>query len=140
MDDNPGDIFALWLVCGLKGVNSMGNKFFVSLAKKDILIKWAPVLDWYLSSEHFNGDEWKNYVPVFTRKLKKLSCIQSVNIKYGTEGSLSYPAKRPNGVRIIIEQTTENSESIGKDFVRHIRNGIAHGRARFTSWRDYYAC
>lgn len=114
----------------------MGNKFFVSLSQRGLLVDWAPLLDWYLSSEHFEGEIWKNYISVFTRKIKKINCIQGANIKYGTKGTLTFPARRPNGVRIILEQTTENCESIGKDFVRHIRNGIAHGRARFTKIGD----
>ena len=111
----------------------MANTFFTYLSKHGMMDEWAPALDWYLSNEHFEAEKWKNYISVFTKRIKKIDSLNNIDIKYGPEGSLSFPARRPNSTKVILEQTRRNKDSIGKDFVRHIRNGMAHGRTRFLT-------
>ncbi len=114
----------------------MNNTFFSHIAKNGFFEKWAPALDWYLSSEHFKNEKWKDYISVFTKEVKRISYLKRIEIKYGIEGKMNYPRRRPNSIRVVLTQTSEDSKSVGKDLVRHIRNGIAHGRARFTKIGD----
>ena len=110
----------------------MSNNFFKSLAKRKLLDDYAPALDWYLSSEHFKRDNWNNYIHIFTKKIKQLAYLEKIDFKYGKEGIIKFPTKREHNTKIILEQTNPDCKSLGKDFVRHIRNGIAHGRAKIT--------
>jgi hypothetical protein len=104
--------------------------FFTYLSKKGIFGEWASVLDWFLSSKHFDSDKWDDYISVFTKNVKKIKCIENAEIKYDVAGKLKFPAKRPKSTKIIHAKTKDkrNGGGLGRDFVRHIRNGIAHGR------------
>ncbi len=110
----------------------MSEGFFTYISKNEDVNEWAVALDWFLSNDHFKKTGWKSYISVFTKKITKIDGLEGVDIKYGEEGDLNYPARRPRGCRIVIEQYDKQKKSIGKDFVRHIRNGIAHGRAHFV--------
>ena len=116
--------------------DTKNNTFITYIVKHGLAEKWAPALDWYLSPKHFEHENWKTYISVFTKRIKRLDYLKNVEIKYGKEGTLTFPAKTPKSTRIILEQTSKDSKSVGKDFVRHIRNGIAHGRAKFLKIRD----
>ena len=66
------------------------------------------------------------------KRIKKLPSIGKRNYDYDSLKHLSFPKKpaRKN-IRIILGKT----DSEAKDWVRHLRNGIAHGRTK-TKKRD----
>ena len=109
--------------------DSMG-KFFSQLISQALISEWANTLDWLLDDARFSAENgWEQgKVGNFTKKVKKLPGFPK-NFAVGTSKELKLKSiktvwKAVNGpvVKII------RGDSEGKDLIRHIRNGIAHGR------------
>ena len=94
----------------------MNNAFFQSIHYK----RWAPVLDWLASGTLLDGVEKRKFTSLMKRS--KYFIDQSYHIGKAK----SYPS----GARGFC---VEASGSGTEDFIRHIRNGIMHGRARVGS-------
>lgn len=105
-------------------------KLFQTLVEKQMIKEWACHLDWILSTSFFENKEiWsKGSVSTFTKKLKCL--LECKDKSFVHKGNPSFPdvkdkRRRPKNPVIIMSST----ESEGRDFLRHLRNGIAHGSA-----------
>lgn len=64
----------------------------------------------------------------FTKKVKRLSQIGNNNYSYEAIKNLSFPSSKSKTIQIIHSK----GEGEGRDLVRHIRNGIAHGKTEIT--------
>ena len=102
------------------------SKLFVNLVNYGLLNSWASFLDWIFDDKKFDG--WSpNMLGRYIKKLKKLSDLGEENYKYGAIKNLSFP-RRLTKQKIIVLSGRQGGEA--KDWVRHIRNGIAHGKTR----------
>ena len=102
------------------------SNLFVNLANNGMINSWASLLDWF-----FDDDKFALWTPAllgrYTKRLKKMPGIGESNYKYGSSKNLSFP-RRMTRRRIKIHSGRHDGEA--KDWVRHIRNGIAHGKTR----------
>ena len=108
------------------------SKLFTELVDRGIINNWANLLDWLFDDQKF--ERWESSkLGKYTKRLKKLPGIGKNNYEYGPLKNLSFP-KRLTRQKIKILSCHQNSES--KDWVRHIRNGIAHGKNRIINEPD----
>ena len=108
--------------------------FFSNLLNIGELNKWASLLDWLFDGDKFNN--WDpNKVTRFTKRLKNQLGLGDYNYIHASYKNLTFPKRLKKGEVIVI---SGSQLSEGKDLVRHIRNGIAHGNARIISDNGYW--
>lgn len=117
------------------------GKLMQQLVEYDLIKDYAVVIDWFLSEDDKFPDVigkknlpgWtSNDVGRFTKKVKSSIKIKSQNYKcfsYAAKTRIQFPKQRyrSNSRFPKIIMTKGNGE--GRDLLRHIRNGIAHGNA-----------
>lgn len=102
------------------------SKLFVNLVNNGLINSWASLLDWFFDDDKFDG--WTPYLlGRYTKRLKKMPGIGDNNYQYDAIKNLSFP-KRITKQKIKVLSGRNSGEA--KDWVRHIRNGIAHGKTR----------
>ena len=103
------------------------NGVFQALRDEKQLNDWANLFDWLFDDDRF--DErcgWTGgYIGAFTKKTKKLFENFGVNYNYASRKELTF-SRASNHTMAFFSKGDKESE--GRDLVRHIRNGIAHGR------------
>ena len=106
------------------------SKIFHSLVSEGVFETWAELLDWLFDDNRFSKDDgWTSgYVGAFIKKVKRIPNFGSHNYQYGPIKDLNIPQNAPNGLTIV--HAKGDGES--KDLVRHIRNGIAHGKTELS--------
>lgn len=105
-------------------------KLFDRLVNEGLYNEWASLLDWLLDDSRFRN--WSSgYVGSFTKKVKRLPHIGSNTYFYDRANNLSFPSK-DSTKKFLIMMCKGDSEA--KDLVRHIRNGIAHGKAEISKY------
>lgn len=106
------------------------GKLFNTLVNESLIEDWANILDWLFDDERFSSERgWtRGYVGNFTKKVKKLSKIGKKNYSYEAVKNLSFPNSKSKTIQTIHSK----GDGEGKDLVRHIRNGIAHGKTEIT--------
>lgn len=119
----------------------MGN-FFSQLANYELISTWADTLDWLLDDRRFStADGWTTgYVGAFTKNIKKLPHFSDKNYHYGSAKNINFPnvTKSKNKPKKPTFYLAKH-ECEGRDIVRHIRNGIAHGNAQiYHVGKDFY--
>lgn len=93
------------------------------------LLNDAPSLfDWLFDDEKFEGSKWDaNAKRKFTNKIQRIDGFGKSTFKKKTRRD-AYPEIRTTRNRLRKPYALFSSGgSMGQDFVRHIRNGIAHG-------------
>ena len=115
------------------------GKLFQDLVDNELLLDWANTLDWLFDDNRFSTDKgWNSgYVSQFTKRIKRFDGLSDKNGSFlvGKAEDLGFPQRigkerrKPKVVMI-------KGESIARDYVRHIRNGIAHGRSRIIRDSD----
>lgn len=106
------------------------SNFFQKVMDERLLDNLPAILDWLFDDKKFDGPAWTAGTKrKFTNKVLKLEGFSKATFKKKTNGD-SYPkahvkCARPQKPYAMFSSNT----SLGQDFVRHIRNGIAHGRA-----------
>ncbi len=112
----------------------MANVFFKELSDKGWLDDWVEILDWLLTNnEDRLPQSWsKGKVGTFTKRIKSKSSLTG-KIKKVTQEQLEILAKnaRQNKCQIALK-----SDFAIRDFLRHMRNSIAHGRAGFIMQKN----
>jgi len=95
---------------------------FKHLLEKN-LVSYGRVIDWWLSEGKF--EDWaKDDVGNLTKKLHLLQGFsKNRDLHYESAKRLSFPKKAQRYPQVWISK----GSSEGRDWVRHIRNGIAHG-------------
>ena len=102
------------------------SKLFVNQVNNGLLNSWASLLDWFFDDDKFDG--WTPYLlGRYTKRLKKMPGIGKNNYQCDAIKNLSFP-KRITKQKIKVLSGRHSGEA--KDWVRHIRNGIAHGKTR----------
>lgn len=104
------------------------SKLFKNLVNEGLLNSWAEMLDWLFDDNKFSDENgWTSgYVGAFIKKVKRIHNFNDDNYKYGAIKYLRFPNTVNNGSIII----HSNGKGESRDLVRHIRNGIAHGKTR----------
>ena len=108
------------------------SKLFVNLVNNGLINSWASLLDWFFDDEKF--DEWTpNQLGRYIKKLKKLPGLGENSYKYDAIKNLSFPKRL---IKRKIKFLSGRHGGEAKDWVRHIRNGIAHGKTRIIRETD----
>lgn len=104
-------------------------KFFSSLVEKELIEDWGKILDWLLDDDRFaKARGWeKGQVTKFTNRVSRLPGLRKENYICGALKDIHFPQKGHCHAPTILMGT---ADSKGKSIVKHIRNGIAHGRTR----------
>lgn len=108
----------------------MSDKFFKTLVDENIFEEWVGVLDWLFTRERFSKEVGWNTAKInkFTKRIhneiegleknkRNLCNITNEEMKSLCEKKIDPPYYK-----------FSKKYGIGKDLVRHIRNGIAHGQ------------
>lgn len=104
-------------------------KFFSELyiLKDKSFADYAEALDWFFSEDRY-GDNWNSIkASRLTKHLKKRLPLMSSKNGYQYKNVSQFVDGESNK-QPIIQHLSHDSE--GKDLIRHIRNGIGHGRAK----------
>lgn len=106
------------------------NKLFNNLVNEGLLNSWAEMLDWLFDDNRFSAEDgWTiGYVGAFIKKVKRMHNFKSNNYQYGAIKNLKFPSTDKR--EPIIIHSKGKGES--RDLIRHIRNGIAHGRTKIS--------
>lgn len=106
------------------------SNFFETVIAEHLLDNMPTILDWLFNDKKFNGSNWTSGTKrKFTNKVMRLEGFGKATFKKKTSGE-SYPEIRTKRNRLRKPYAMFSSNgSLGQDFVRHIRNGIAHGHA-----------
>lgn len=111
------------------------NNFYTQLLKLELFDNYAAVLDWLFDDDKFDSSRGWNggYISSYTKKWKKqLGFCDENNIMEIKNPRLFFNNKTKK--RLYSQRICMNStNSISKDLVRHIRNGIAHGNAEIKN-------
>lgn len=105
--------------------------FFNSLVENSMIERWSDILDWIFDDEKFSDSKgWtKTKKARFAKRTNKLEKLKKENYIHSSAKKLvlpeSYYDKTKEDIIIIISGSRKS-----EDLVRHIRNGIAHGRTR----------
>ena len=106
------------------------SAFFSILVSQNLIQDWAKTLDWLFDDNRFDlAKGWtSNRIGSFTKKVKHLPEVSTNRYTYGYAKFITFPAEGQNVDEPTFYFTKSTSE--GKDLIRHIRNGIAHGKTR----------
>ncbi len=102
-------------------------KFFAELYEKlhNNYLNYIEALDWLFSDDKFEY-EWNcTKAKRFTKQLKRELPLLSNKNGYQYKNVKKFADEKSNK-QPVIQHLSRDGE--GKDFIRHIRNGIAHGR------------
>ena len=107
------------------------GKFFSKLVDNQLIEIWADTLDWLFDDNKFSKDVGWNggHASAFTKAIKHLPHFSIKNYHYGKQNVKRFP-QAGNRFRIPTFYMLKG-EGEGKDLVRHVSNGIAHGRTNF---------
>lgn len=103
-------------------------KLFEALKTYNRLEEYIPFFDW-IFEEKFPEETWdnKNKIQAYAKKIKKLDGVSDSNFTYDAQKRIVFPVKNSykqfDGLRIYMS----DGDSMARDWLRHIRNGIAHG-------------
>lgn len=104
------------------------SNFFKEIVDYQQIYNLSETIDWLFDDNKFLAENgWRpEAVGRLTKKIKKLPYFGKDNYKYDAVKNLRFPKRQCRTIKAFF--SNGNSES--KDFIRHIRNGIAHGNAR----------
>ena len=105
------------------------SDFFRYAVNNRLIDDYAELLDWFFDDNKFSEERgWnKRNTNKFTRKVGNLLKENNIECKHASIKNLKFPETSGNKAYIIIGK----KEGLCKDIVRHIRNGIAHGKTKF---------
>lgn len=118
----------------------MGS-FFTEIFEHELLTKAPIVFDWLFDEKKFESPAWNAKKKAkFTKSLKRLEGFGKGNFRK-SEKMEKYPDVLPEcGEQPIPFALFSSSNSVGQDFVRHVRNAIAHGNAEIRKVKGSYFC
>lgn len=100
------------------------SNLFCRLVDENLYKDWAILLDWLFDDDKFQN--WSaGYVGSLTKKIKRLPLIGKDTYCYESAKNIKFP-KNVRNPKFLVLMTKGDGEA--KDLIRHIRNGIAHGK------------
>lgn len=105
-------------------------KLFKCIQEANLFADYAEAFDFILSDGKFDPYLWdnRNKVKGFTKGLHRLTGWNDSTVQYGSLKSMSFPSMGSWTSMHAPCVYMNQSNSEGRDFLRHLRNGIAHGR------------
>lgn len=103
------------------------SNFFQKIVDYQLFNEWAETLDWLVDDNKFDETiGWTSgYIGSLSKKIQKLDGFsKDKTYCHLAIKNLSFPMQTTNAVVALFS----NGNSECKDFIRHIRNGIAHGK------------
>ena len=106
--------------------------FFSRLLEESPGEEAACILGWLLNDDKFNGSIWdKASKTEFTSRIRSLEGFGDSKWFSKKSKSVGYPTSASQfGGNLRPYALFSSGSSLGQDFVRHIRNGVAHGHVR----------
>ena len=96
--------------------------------------KWLCFLDWIFDEKKYS--KWsKTEFAKLTRRIIESDFIEKDKFIYGgtTKVKRFIPYKKKQEFYVVFQQ----SDSVSRDLIRHIRNGFAHGNIKFKKNRSF---
>ena len=106
----------------------MSNFFRTLINYNNLYNEWASILDWLFDDGKFSDKSiWtKGKVASLTKKVKRFEKFSvGETYIYDSIKNLNFPDERSDDILVI----SSKGDSESKELIRHIRNGIAHGKA-----------
>lgn len=111
------------------------SDFFRYAVNNRLIDDYAELLDWFFDDNKFSEERgWikkqeggKRNTIKFSKRVGKLLKENNIEYKHDSIKNLKFPETTEKKAYIIIGK----KEGLCKDIVRHIRNGIAHGKTKF---------
>ena len=102
--------------------------FFSFLSNYNFIDEYAEIFDWIFNDNKFPKLIWDNpnKVKAFTKALHKLDKLSPNSIHYDAKCRLDFPIHSETFPCIYMAK----GSSEGRDWLRHIRNAIAHGKVK----------
>lgn len=106
------------------------NNFFTQMITKQEYDEWASILGWLFDDNRFSKEKgWESKrVTRFTKQAKRQLGFSDNNFIKAPVKDEKLKSDMPKDSQIVV---MVSSESLGRDLIRHIRNGIAHGHVKF---------
>lgn len=106
-------------------------RFFKALYEYSLYSKYAEILDWLFRDGKFDSSIWdnKNKVQAFTKAFYKFDGFAKDQSFYASKKNLVFPCAGSYDKQPVPTIYMSAGESYARDLLRHIRNGIAHGKA-----------
>ena len=120
------------------------GEFFSWISENEKFKTLAPALDWFVSENKFSDRKWNTSLKrKLTKEIRGVLDIEERSFCLKTR-KLSYSALKSRKHRK--PTALFSGKSLSVDFIRHIRNGIAHGnitcyktkRAHMIEIEDFY--
>ena len=112
------------------------NKFFTHALGNGLIPDEAEVLDWIFSDDKFSGPWWdKSAKAQFADEIKKL--FAKGEFRRRRKGHSYSEFEERFKLHRMPCALFASSDSMGKDFVKHIRNAIAHGQVDIEASDGY---
>lgn len=104
------------------------NTFFKTIVDYQLINDLSETLDWLFDDDKFSNKEYwyPNAVGRLSKKIHKLPKFDKKNYHYDAIKNLRFPKGQCRTIKVIFS----NGDSESKEFIKHIRNGIAHGHAK----------
>ena len=108
--------------------------FFTDLVNEKLIDDICIILDWLFDEGKFpENRKWNpGYVSSYSKKVKKL-ITNGGTFDYNSKRKMRYLNNREECPCVYIS----GSDSLARDLIRHIRNGIAHGRCELYKAGKY---
>lgn len=104
------------------------EKMFKEIANRGLLEEWAEILDWLFDDSKFSKDiGWnRGYTGLFAKRIQRFSGFsKDKTFVWKSDTEIQLPGKNTKRTAPYVAFT--KGDGIARDFVRHMRNGIAHG-------------
>lgn len=113
------------------------GKFFNCLVSENLINDWASTLDWLFDDLKFSAERnWNGgYLSLYAKKLKttKYMSDKEKRFKRGKCETSDFPNQcNPKRRKRLPYIAMLSGNSLARDLIRHIRNGIAHGETTVT--------
>ena len=110
---------------------------FKSLENYGLMQHYIDFFDW-IFTDKFDNSRWnnKNKIQCFTKRLYNYTGLEKKNRIYEAQNKINFPddAKKPSFTFVCMSK----GDSFGRDWIRHIRNSIAHGHCVFHICNGQY--
>ena len=108
------------------------SRLFTELVESNLFKDWANTLDWLFDDESRFSEQkgWsRGYVGAFIKRIKKMpNWCKDENYHYGQISLELFEKLKNSSCTDTPKIYMSKSNGEGRDLIRHIRNGIAHGK------------
>lgn len=105
------------------------SNLFQQLVNESLILDWAETLDWLFDDDKFSAAKgWNSgYIGLFSRRIQKFNGFSTKKGNFNTDSAKNLCFWKSGTKKKTPCVVFAKGDGIAKDFVRHMRNGIAHG-------------